>query len=356
MTIIKRIFAWFLSVLIGLLFPASRFAPDYDNYSYRLTETQILYNSLPHPYLAGYYSEDGSEITINGTKVLDDSDVDGERVMLYVEDVVIPDEINGVPVTAIEKSAFENDVSDHYIENGDYIRDSFGHPLHSSVRRILVGNNVRYIGDSSLYSIPIIIIGKNVVEIEGYPFNIEGISCFDGISGTIYCYEDSAVYRHLINPNNYDGMFTEDDNPWFTKIILIDESHLTSETALIDENLFVRGLPHGLTAQTLTDYVSVDGDALLRVRDETITTGTKIELVNQTYGTVDNIYTVICEGDLDGDGAFYTEDDCALLRRMNARLLSPQDDPAAFAAADFNGDGQITSTDVTYMRERMAGL
>lgn len=101
-------------------------------------------------------------------------------------------------------------------------------------------------------------------------------------------YQNSKIYNdYLIWPYRNE-VLTDDD------FAFIDESHLVSDVVRIDDDLNVY-LPWGVTKETLADYVSVDGGAQLRVLGDAIENGTQIELVNSTYGTVDNTYTVVLE-------------------------------------------------------------
>ncbi|MBQ7545887.1 MAG: hypothetical protein IJT41_02835, partial [Clostridia bacterium] len=237
---------------------------DDPNYGDNLSETDKLYNSLPHPYLAGYYSEDGSEITITGMKI-SSKDL-GEPTYVFQKDIVIPDEIGGVPVTAVAESAFE------------FYNDKY-HCRPEPKTTVMIGKNVRSVGYLAFNYFDTVIVGKNVIQ-EDRSFCEEHI---------IYCYENSYVYDRL---QTYPS-FTFAGQGWYT-ITFIDESHLISDKVKIDEALNVY-LPWGVTKETLGDYVSVDGDARINVLGDTIENGTQIELVNSTYGTVDNTYTVVLE-------------------------------------------------------------
>ena len=245
-------------------------------YDYFLTEQDRLYNSLPHPYLAGYYSEDGSEITITGTKCLRRSaGIDSAQLIptyLSVEGtLVIPDEINGIPVTEVAAYAFANNSEQIKYENK------------RAAETILVGKNVRKIGTGAFWEKEggaphsyMVVFGNNITDFDVY-----------SVRGCLVClYQDSVVHR-LLAPFYPTYAFFYD---W----VFIDESHLISDKVKIDEALNVY-LPWGVTKETLGDYVSVDGDARINVLGDTIENGTQIELVNSTYGTIDNTYTVVLE-------------------------------------------------------------
>ena len=275
-----RLESFVLTIVFLLCMSAPVYASSHDlpieylwnKYDY-MKPQQLLYNALPHEYLAGYYSEDGSEITITGMKVIDvDS---GTPFYVYRKDIVIPDEIEGVPVTTIAESAFEYYSGNHSseIENAELL--------------LTVGKNVVHV-EPSAFCYMNIAVGKNVFD--------DDFDDFENVYGafTYACYPDSAIHRAMQTPpfslfydyQDYPGHFL---GHYYS---LIDESRLISDTVEIDAYGNVR-LPLGVTKETLENYVSVDGDATIRVVGDTIETGTQIELVNSTYGTIDNTYTVM---------------------------------------------------------------
>ncbi|MBQ3151144.1 MAG: dockerin type I repeat-containing protein [Clostridia bacterium] len=277
-------------------------------------------NSIPSDDFSGHYINDGTEIVITGFKVYDYIFNYGYLFSCNKEVLRIPDEIDGVPVTTIAKSAFE--------------LDTHG-PWHEvELKTLIIGNNVENIEKWGIYDVENIVIGKNVTTFVGTIINSQ-------ICENVYCYENSEIHKYLLKWNDfYEG---------YTDIHFIDESHLTSKTATIDEELNVRGLPSGLTKETVRDYVSVDGDAIMEISDDVITTGTTIELINREYGLIDNTYTVIIDGDINGDGAAVSAEDFSAMRDIITGSDSEYSDINK-KAADLNGDGIVNSTDLTIMK------
>ena len=239
--------------------------------------------------------------------------------------VRIPDEINGIPVTTIAESAFEYGFKGQW----DYV----------DVETLIVGNNVNTINLFGVFSIKNIVIGKNVTNFDADAYLRDIINPIG--NSTLYCYKDSAIY-------NFHSQHLE-DRYWTLTIVLIDESHLKSEVADIDENGNIKGLPTGLTNETVKDYLAVDGDAMMEVSDEVVGTGTTVKLINSEYGTIDNTYTVILDGDINGDGNVNTAEDASAMRK----IISGDDSAFSEAdklAADMNGDGLVNSTDLILMK------
>ena len=276
-----RLESFVLTIVFLLCMSAPVYASSHDlpieylwnEYDY-MKPQQLLYNALPHEYLAGYYSEDGSEITITGMKVTELND--GTEHYVYRKDIVIPDEIDGVPVTTIAESAFEYYADLHCIE-------AIYYPNKVAVT-LKLGRNICHVERCAFSNINDVLVGK-------YDFDD-----YKGFYGAhhISCYPDSGMHQAITqtSPFNEFYIYTEMMYGYSVGYSFIDESRLVSDTVEIDAYGNVR-LPLGVTKETLENYVSVDGDATIRVVGDTIETGTQIELVNSTYGTIDNTYTVM---------------------------------------------------------------
>lgn len=115
---------------------------------------------------------------------------------------------------------------------------------------------------------------------------------------------------------------------------------------------FIFGLPAGVTAEGLADYLTAENGSLSA--DHRIGTGTVVQLLN-VYGEAAAEYTVVIFGDLNGDGMVNSTDVTAL-RSLAAGLLEIEPDGAVYSAADVNGDGLVNSTDLTVLRRQAAGL
>ncbi len=115
---------------------------------------------------------------------------------------------------------------------------------------------------------------------------------------------------------------------------------------------FIFGLPAGVTAEGLADYLTAENGSLSA--DHRIGTGTVVQLLN-VYGEAAAEYTVVIFGDLNGDGMVNSTDVTAL-RSFAAGLLEIEPDGAVYSAADVNGDGLVNSTDLTVLRRQAAGL
>ena len=296
-------------------------------------EQQMLdyWNQIPSDEFGGYYINDGTEIVIRGFRAesYDANGYDGYEFFNKNYNIRIPDEIDGIPVTTIAESAFEWGFA------GTIATDIKPHT-------IVLGNNIKTIEYLGVVDIPNVIAGKNVS-----PFHLnDELMYIDEeqpnfgwkMGQKLFCYKDSEIYNFSIK-QNYEN----------AEIFIIDESHLLSTVATIDEELNVRGLPSGLTKETVKDYVSVDGDAIMEISDDVITTGTTIELINREYGLIDNTYTVIVDGDINGDGLTGETEDFSAMRDIITGSDSEYSDINK-KAADLNGDGIVNSTDLTIMK------
>lgn len=242
-------------------------------------EVEAWNGPFEHETLAFYFPDlDVPELAVRGVRKVEDVQYfdgdDGDDYYEYYWEfvrapiVVIPDEVEGYPVTAVgwEALAFQDEWEESEI----------------GMERIYVGKNVHILAHNAFAGREVV-IGKNEL-VAVYDLDRPGYNRYSSpfTSARVYCYLDSDAYR----------LAMEEDSGAI--ISLIDESHLVSDVVRIDDDLNVY-LPWGVTKETLADYVSVDGDAQLRVLGDTIENGTQIELVNSTYGTVDNTYTVVLE-------------------------------------------------------------
>ena len=127
-------------------------------YNWELVRAFNLYHFLPHPYLTGLF-EDNGEVTITGVKVRSAYYGDLTRKDVFIgEQLVIPNEIDGHPVTKIADSAFA------YRENG----------LGYGNADVVIGDNVREIGAGAFYDndhIRSVTFGKNVETIGSGAFD-----------------------------------------------------------------------------------------------------------------------------------------------------------------------------------------
>ena len=156
---LKNAFCVFLAFICGFYAFVPAFAVDslYEQMCKNVEEWQ----KFPHPYLLGSFSEDTGEVMITGFKP---NGVDPEsHYYLYdynsiPNDIVIPNEINGYPVTEIAAGSFCDDE--------DY---SFNHAVHS----VVIGDHVRRIGNHAFgYSkaLETVVLGKNVEVIGAFAF------------------------------------------------------------------------------------------------------------------------------------------------------------------------------------------
>jgi len=264
------------------------------------------------------------------------------------EVLVLPTVLEGCPVVSV--SGFYGDYSCNTWTTGyDFtsiiISDSIetikpeAFFLFNNIEKIYIGKNVKTIEELAFKECQIddIVAGKNIQEIEPFAFMVDGWTTF-------HFYKNSSFHKFIEESMKNEFYFTE-----YWKIEFIDESHLTSNVAKIDEDGNVKGLPSGLTKDTAMDFLSVDGDAIMEISDDVIGTGTVIELINSEYGTVDNTYTVIMDGDINGDGNVNTTDDITAVRNIISGNDSAISDTHK-KAADLNGDGIVNSTDLVLMK------
>ena len=143
----------------------------------------------------------------------------------------------------------------------------------------------------------------------------------------------------------------------WTQIFVAPTLEAASTAVLDAERGFLYGLDFGVTEEALREqYLTVSGDGTLEIlSDGVIGTGTVIRLINGQTGEVDAEYTVVIFGDINGDGML-TSADITAIRNINARLATYDADSAYIFAADVTHDGDVNSSDVTAIRSTNARM
>lgn len=143
----------------------------------------------------------------------------------------------------------------------------------------------------------------------------------------------------------------------WTQIFVAPTIEAASTAVLDAERGFLYGLDFGVTEEALREqYLSVSGDGSLEIlSDGVIGTGTIVRLINGQTGEADAEYTVVIFGDINGDGML-TSADITAIRNINARLASYDADSAYIFAADVTHDGDVNSSDVTTIRSTNARI
>ncbi|MBQ7545824.1 MAG: InlB B-repeat-containing protein [Clostridia bacterium] len=130
-----------------------------------------------------------------------------------------------------------------------------------------------------------------------------------------------------------------------------------STTVIDNERGFIYGLDFGVDENALRNaYLDVIGNGTLEFEyDGAIGTGAVVKLRNNYSNEIDATYTIVIFGDVNGDGMLTTTDITAI-RNINARISEFTADSANYFAADVTHDGMVNPTDVTEVRSVNARL
>ena len=122
-----------------------------------------------------------------------------------------------------------------------------------------------------------------------------------------------------------------------TEAYAVTDDYLYNIPASVSVETLLANVRSGYSVSVVENGIEVGGTA-------TVKTGQSVQIVNN--GTVLAAYTVVVNGDLNGDGYSTTID----AREVVKSLVSESTlDGVAELAADFNGDGEISSMDVRVM-------
>ena len=138
------------------------------------------------------------------------------------------------------------------------------------------------------------------------------------------------------------------------KVTLIAKAGST--TVIDDERGFIYGLDFNLlTDDLLGQYLEVEGNGHLEYDTVAAGTGTVVSVINDFSGNVDATYTIVIFGDLNGDGMM-TSNDITQMRALSAGMVTYPEDSANYFAADVNHDDLVNTTDTTVLRSAAAGM
>ncbi len=128
-------------------------------------------------------------------------------------------------------------------------------------------------------------------------------------------------------------------------------------TTVIDgENGYIYGLATGLDEETFRNsYVAVEGNGELAISYVSgIGTGSVVTLRDSDSGETVASYEIVIFGDFNGDGNI-TATDVTALKGIIGGSASVEDDSAQSFALDVSGDGIITSTDLVILKAVVSG-
>ena len=133
-----------------------------------------------------------------------------------------------------------------------------------------------------------------------------------------------------------------------------------STTVIDEERGFIYGLDFGLDEAVLDEtFLDILGNGHLEYTyneyEGVIGTGVVVNLINDNTGETAATYTIVIFGDVNGDGMLTTTDITAI-RNINARISEFTADSANYFAADVTHDGMVNPTDVTEVRSVNARL
>lgn len=176
------------------------------------------------------------------------------------------------------------------------------------------------------------------------------------VDATEPVYEDTETVKNLTTTANETVTLYA---VW--KDIKVELIAKEGSTTVIDPTYnYIYGLKFGITAEELlNDYLDVVGNGTIELESVQIGTGTVIELYNNNTGELVDTYTLIIFGDVNGDGAI-SSDDITKSRTLAAKLVPDQSqlkmtNPYAFAADVFE-DGIVNSFDTTIIQSMSARL
>ena len=243
---------------------AYRFYCDgaYDSmYDYFMNrEVCRAYNLLPHDYLAGEISEETGEVSIRGLRLLCYDEDSSEYGPLFLDGshvdsdcFIIPDEIDGRPVTEIQAGAFDPD------------------GLASYLNCVIIGRNVREMGGAFREQntlTTMIVLSKNAAI--RYQEYLKDVYCYTGSKAE----DDAKEYNYSLHCIDGDSLLWDGET-------------------IAGSVLPVR---FGMTEAELRSHLSVDGASseiqIDGLQDGKVTGGTTVTLFHTVAQAPGKVYTV----------------------------------------------------------------